>query len=114
MLKSKKTIYLASDHCGFKLKNELIIFLTKLKYNCVDVGNTKHDPIDDYADYAILAASKVAKANSIGILICGSGIGMCIAANKVKGARAFNAASITLSRLAKAHNNTNILLCRNA
>lgn len=105
----KNLIYFASDHNGFKIKKELIAYLEGLKYKCVDVGNTELDKIDDYVDYAEVAGRKVVLGSARGIFICGSGVGMCIAANKVRGVRAFNGASIKLARTSRADDNTNVL-----
>lgn len=98
------TIFLAADHRGFKLKNKLINWLKSEKYQAVDCGNTVLDPEDDYPDFA----SKVAKAllkeksnKALGIVICGSGVGVSIAANRFKGIRCalgFNSSQIKHAR----------------
>ncbi len=82
-------IYIGADHAGFELKKKLKYFLKRLKYNVIDLGNKEFNKDDDYPIFAGRVALKVAKEkNSLGILICGSGQGVCIAANKVKGVRA--------------------------
>ena len=83
-------IYIASDHRGYQLKKELVDFIkTKLDKEIIDLGPDKYDEDDDFVDFAIPLAKKVsADKNLFGILICGTGHGMCIAANKINGARA--------------------------
>jgi len=105
----KKKIYLGSDHGGFKLKEEIKKFLNELNYEYEDLGAKNYEPLDDYPDYAYLVANKVAQNDSYGILICSSGVGMCIAANKVKGIRAVNAYNVEIAKKSREHNNTNIL-----
>ncbi len=86
-----KTIYISSDHGGFELKPQIIDFLVECddEIEIADLGPFELDPEDDYPDYAFPLAEQVAKTEgSIGILICRSGNGMAIAANKVKGIRA--------------------------
>ncbi len=105
----EKKIYLGSDHAGFELKEKLKKWLEKKKISFVDLGNQSLDPLDDYPDYAAKVAKKVVKNRSLGILICGSAQGMCIAANKIKGARAVVPFSLKEARLSKEHNQANIL-----
>lgn len=82
-------IYIASDHGGFELKSELINWLTENDYEVGDMGPFELQPEDDYPQYAFPLAEKVAQESGVlGILICRSGNGMAIAANKVKGIRA--------------------------
>lgn len=103
-------IYLGADHAGFKLKETVKLFLDKLGQPYEDLGNATYEEDDDYPDFAQMVARKVAEnGNNRGILICGSGIGMCIAANKIKGARAVNANNPTLATMARRDNNANIL-----
>lgn len=86
--------YLGADHRGFYLKEKIKKYLKKLKVGFEDLGNKVFDPEDDYSDFASMVAKKVANKKSRGVLICGSGGGVCIAANKIKGiraAQAFNA-----------------------
>ena len=104
-----KKIFISSDHAGYKLKEDIKLFLKKKKYTFVDLG-PNNDSRADYADYAHLVAKKV-KKNKInrGILVCGSGIGMNITANRHKNIRAaqcYNEKSTKLSRL---HNDANII-----
>ena len=102
-------IYLGSDHAGFKLKEKVKCWLVKKKINFVDLGNVKLDKNDDYPDYAEKVAKKVVKEKTLGILLCGSAEGVCIAANKVKGARAVNPHGIIQTLFAKKHEDANIL-----
>jgi len=82
------TIYIGSDHRGLKLKSQLIPWLSKLGHKVVDCGNTIKDPEDDNPDYAFAVTQKLTKdPQARGVLICGSGIGMSIAANRVRGIR---------------------------
>lgn len=81
-------VAIAADHGGFSLKDDLIVRLDKV-YSVIDLGANKFDATDDYPDYAFAVARTVVSGKATrGILICGSGIGACIAANKIKGARA--------------------------
>ena len=103
-------IYLGSDHAGFELKEKLKPYLKKLKYNVTDTGNTKFDKNDDYPIFAARLAIKVSKdKNSRGILICGSGQGVCIVANKIKGIRAAVAEHIKDATLARNDDDCNII-----
>ena len=83
-------IYIGADHRGFKMKEYLKTFLKSQGYNVTDLGNDKYDEGDDYPDFAIAVAEHVAKEyeGSRGILICGSGAGMSITANKLSRIRA--------------------------
>lgn len=82
-------IYLGSDHRGFKLKNHLISFLNDKGYEVADMGNTEFDENDDYPDFASKVANKVLRDydNAKGIVICGSGVGVNVVANKFDGIR---------------------------
>ena len=104
-----KKIFISSDHAGFKLKEVIKIYLEKKKINFQDFGPSNENSVD-YPDYAHKVARKVnSSKKNIGILVCGSGTGMNIAANKHKNVRAaqcFNEKSTKLSRL---HNDANII-----
>jgi len=79
-------IYIGADHRGFPLKETLKAYLATKNYELVDLGASQLEPQDDFVDFAKLVAVKVASdSESFGILLCGSGAGMCIAANKVVG-----------------------------
>ncbi len=104
-----KRVVLASDHAGFKLKEEIKKFLIKKRKKVLDLG-TKNTNAVDYPDYAHLLSKKMKNGkNQFGIVICGSGTGMSMAANKHKNIRAafcYNTKSAKLSRL---HNNANVI-----
>ncbi|MEK6973093.1 MAG: ribose 5-phosphate isomerase B [archaeon] len=104
-------IYIASDHAGFKAKEELKKFLqtAKSEFKLEDLGTNSEESVD-YPDYAKRVAQKVAKEkNSFGILICGTGIGMSIAANKVKGIRAALCHNEFTAKMSRNHNDANVL-----
>ena len=106
---SLKNIYISSDHAGFKLKEIIKKYLIKKKMNYFDLGPYSDRRVD-YPDFAHIVARKVKSSkNNVGILVCGSGMGMNITANKHKNIRAalcFNSKSTKLSRL---HNDANII-----
>lgn len=102
-------IYLGADHAGFHLKEELKKHLKKLGYEYEDLGNKELDPKDDYPDFAAAVAKKVVETNGKGILICATGSGICMAANKTKGARGSVAWDEFTALQAGEHNNANIL-----
>jgi len=82
------TIYLGTDHRGFQLKQKILDLLVEKHFQVVDCGNTILDLKDDYPDYAFAVADKVAAdPESKGIILCGSGVGASVAANKIKGIR---------------------------
>ncbi len=109
-MKTKMKIYLAGDHAGFKLKEKIKKYLKK-HHQIEDFGPLSYIKDDDYPDYTIPLAEAVSKnKQSLGIVIAGSGIGECIAANKVKGTRAVMINEYNkLTTISKAHDNTNIL-----
>ncbi|GIW58773.1 MAG: putative ribose-5-phosphate isomerase B [Candidatus Dojkabacteria bacterium] len=103
-------IYIACDHGGFELKEDIVKFL-KSKHDVEDLGPKDYDPTDDYPDYALKVAKRVASdKNSLGILICRSGNGMVITANKVKGSYAALCFTPEHAEKARNHDNANILV----
>lgn len=104
-----KTIYLGADHAGFELKEKIKSWLKNKRVSFIDCGNLIFDQNDDYPDFAEKVAEVVVKSESLGILICGSGQGMCITANKIRGAQAVIPFSKEEARLSRRHNNANIL-----
>lgn len=102
-----KKIFIAADHAGFSLKKYLITELTKLGYTPVDLGTDSAEKSVDYPDFAQKLAKKL--TTEFGILICGSGIGISIAANRFKHIRAALCHNIKLAKLARAHNDANVL-----
>lgn len=102
-------ISIASDHGGFEQKQELVEYLKAQGHGAVDRG-CDSDASVDYPDYAALVAADVAGSEAeFGILVCGTGIGMAIAANKVDGIRAANVTTPEFAHLAREHNNANVL-----
>ena len=103
-----KKIFIASDHAGYNLKNSIILKLSK-KLKIIDLGPSK-DIAVDYPDFAKKLSKKVnSNKGSFGILICGSGMGMAITANKTKNIRAALCYSEKNTRLSRLHNNANII-----
>jgi ribose 5-phosphate isomerase B len=103
-------IHIGSDHAGLELKAELVQHLTGNGHDVTDHGPHEYDALDDYPDFCIPAAEAVAKdPTSLGIVLGGSGNGEQMAANKVKGIRAALAWSIETAKLAKDHNNANVI-----
>jgi ribose 5-phosphate isomerase B len=103
-------VYLGSDHAGFELKTRLIEWLAGAGYEPVDCGPESYAADDDYPPYVMAAAHAVINdPGSLGIVIGGSGNGEQIAANKIRGVRAALAWSEETARLARLHNNANVL-----
>ena len=103
-------IAIGSDHAGFSLKQELIVALDKAGHAVLDLGTNSSDPVD-YPDFAgAVARSVVSGESDRGILICGSGIGMSIAANRFPGIRAALCLDVETARLSRAHNDSNVLV----
>ncbi|QQQ77622.1 ribose-5-phosphate isomerase [Saccharothrix sp. 6-C] len=103
-------VYLGSDHAGFELKTHLVKHLTDAGHEVVDVGPAAYDAEDDYPPFCIEAARRVvADEGSLGIVIGGSGNGEQIAANKVPGARAALAYSVETAKLAREHNDAQLI-----
>lgn len=102
-------IAIGCDHAGYEYKLGIIDFLHLLGYEVTDFGCNSAESCD-YPDFARPTAESVAKGeHDLGILICGSGIGMSIVANKIRGIRAANCTSPKMAELARQHNNANIL-----
>jgi ribose 5-phosphate isomerase B len=103
-------VYLAADHAGYELKVHLAGHLPTLGYEVVDVGAPAFDPEDDYPAYCLDAGTRVvADPGSLGVVIGGSGNGEQIAANKVPGVRAALAWNTETARLAREHNDANVV-----
>jgi len=103
-----KKIYLASDHAGFDLKEKIKKFFKKIKIKNFDLGCFNKNSVD-YPDYAKKVACRVNKNLGMGLVICGSGIGMSISANRFKKVRAALCNNVEMAILARKHNNANIL-----
>ena len=102
-------IAIASDHGGFELKGVLIDYLTGKGFEMINLGTDTPDSVD-YSDYAEKCAEKVlSKDVDFGIVVCGTGIGISIAANKINGIRCALCHSPETAALAKQHNNANII-----
>jgi len=102
-------IFFGSDHAGFRLKNRLKRFVAALGYEPVDAGSFELDKDDDYPDFVIPAVRAAVKTGSRAIVLGGSGIGECIAANKVRGGRAALAFDAYTARMARVDNDANAL-----
>ena len=106
-------IYIAADHGGYELKEKIKNYLNKKRIGYEDFGTYDCNVKDDYPDYAVKVAQKVAKEkHSKGILICGTGTGMCISANKIKGIRASVIYDKYSAKKAKEDNDVNIICLR--
>lgn len=102
-------IGIASDHRGIKRKEKIIKYLVKKGHAVINYGTNDSNSVD-YPDYAFLIGDKINNQEiDFGILICGTGIGMCIAANKVHNIRCAKIDNVKEARLAKSHNNANVI-----
>tara|TARA_B100001123_G_C14856655_1_gene846328 strand:+ start:129 stop:575 length:447 start_codon:yes stop_codon:yes gene_type:complete len=101
-------IILASDHAGFKLKENIKSFLIKKRNKVLDLGTHNTNSVD-YPIFAHRLSKKIKKKDHMGILVCGSGIGMNIAANRHKNVRAALCYSVKSARLSRQHNNANVM-----
>ncbi len=102
-------VHIATDHAAFELKNYLVQQLERAGHDVVDHGAESYDALDDYPTFIIPCAEAVADESGIGIVLGGSGNGEQIAANKVRGIRAALAYNSELARLAREHNDANII-----
>ena len=104
-------IYLGADHRGFKLKEFLKSYLVQVGHRVLDMGNYHYDKDDDYPDFAVPVARKVNEdpENARGILLCGSGVGIDVAANRFKNVRSVLASSAEQARSSRNDVDTNIL-----
>ena len=104
-----RKIFISSDHAGFKLKEAIKVYLSKKKLTFQDLGPHNDDRVD-YPDYAHKVAKRVKIGkNNIGILVCGSGMGMNIAANRHKNIRAAQCFNLKSTKLSRLHNDANII-----
>lgn len=103
-------IIIGSDHAGIELKKKIISYLYSKKIDYADVTNFDSQEGDDYPDIAEIVCKKVLeRQNNFGIAICGTGIGVSIACNKVRGIRAALCTDIYMAEMARRHNNANVL-----
>ncbi|NKB50073.1 MAG: ribose 5-phosphate isomerase B [Alphaproteobacteria bacterium] len=106
---NKITVAMASDHAGFALKEELKAELAELGLDCLDLGTDSLESVD-YPDFGrAVADALVGGRADRGVLVCGTGIGISIAANRVSGIRAAVCQDATTARLAREHNDANVL-----
>ena len=104
-----KNVYIANDHAAVDLKNELCDYIESLGFHVINLGTDEKASVN-YPEYAEKAAKAVlADPGSLGVLICGTGIGIGIAASKVKGIRVCTCSDVYSAELSKRHNNSNIL-----
>ena len=104
-----KKVSLASDHAGFSLKERIKKFLIKKKIKVIDLGPKNNNSVD-YPDYAKKLGNRIKlRKSDVGILVCGSGTGMAISANKIKTIRAAVCYNLRSTRLSRQHNNANII-----
>mgnify|MGYP001049725432 FL=1 len=102
-------IYLGADHGGFALKEHVKAFLTGLGHEVTDVGTDSEESVD-YPDFAAVVGEAVASGEAdLGVLVCGTGLGMAIAANKIPGVRAVQASDPEMAHMARLHNDANVL-----
>lgn len=104
------TLYIGSDHRGFELKNALLSFFKEKKINAIDTGNLEYNATDDYPDIAKKVADSVLHNDrALGVIICGSGAGACIAANRLHGIRAVETHDPKIAEASRRDDDTNIL-----
>jgi len=104
-----KKICIASDHAGFNLKESIKDFLINKNISIIDLGPINDNSVD-YPDYAKKLSNRIKlKKSNIGILVCGSGTGMAMSANKIKGIRAAVCYNVRSTRLSRQHNDANII-----
>jgi ribose 5-phosphate isomerase B len=103
-------IAIGSDHAGFDQKARLADYLTEHGHTVADIGCTNGEDSVDYPDFALVVGNAVSSGDAdFGVLVCGTGIGMAIAANKVAGVRAANVTDPGFAKLAREHNDANIV-----
>lgn len=103
-------IAIGSDHAGYELKEHLREWLKERGLEVTDLGPVCFDPADDYPDFASEVAQSVARQEAaLGIVICSTGVGSCIAANKVRGVRAALCHDTFCARMSRSHNDANVL-----
>ena len=101
-------IILASDHAGFELKEIIKRYLIKKRKKILDLGTSNNNSVD-YPDFAHMLSKKIKSKRQLGILVCGSGIGMDMAANRHKNIRAALCYSAKATKLSRQHNNANVM-----
>jgi len=103
-------IIIGADHGGFELKEKIKKYFDENKISYYDIGAKEENSEDNFPEIAIPLAKKVAQGEyEKGILVCGSGVGVCMAANRIKGVRAVNCFSEEIAKLSRQHNDSNVL-----
>jgi len=103
-------VAVGSDHAGFEQKKRILAHLAEEGRDAIDMGTTSGDESVDYPDLAVRVARAVADGDAdYGVLVCGTGVGMAMVANKVDGVRAANVTDPEFARLARAHNDANVV-----
>jgi len=102
-------VFLAGDHAGYELRQYLARRLYEWGHDVVDLGSANATDSVDYPDYAVAAAERVGRGEGVGVLVCGTGMGVSMAANKVPGVRAARCTDTFSARMARAHNDANVL-----
>ena len=106
---AKVKIYTGSDHAGFELRGRVVAHLRALGFEVEDLGTPTAESTD-YPDWAAAVGRAVRDhRGTVGVLVCGTGLGVCMAANKIHGIRAADAWSVEAARLSRAHNDANVL-----
>ena len=101
-------IIIGSDHAGLWLKQECFIYLKDKEISVQDLGTNSEESCD-YPEFAVKVSQGVLETNSLGILICGTGLGMCMTANRISNIRAALCTNEIMAKMARKHNNANIL-----
>ena len=102
-------LFTGSDHAGFELRGRMVAHLRALGFEVEDLGSPSAESTD-YPDWAAAVGRAVREhEGSLGVLVCGTGLGVCMAANKIHGVRAVDIWSVEAARLSRAHNNANVL-----
>ncbi len=109
MSSNGKKIIIASDHAGYEVKTKLIHFLSELDYTINDLGCNSSQKSVDYPDFTSNLARNLTSESQIGILVCGSGIGVSIGANRHKHIRAALCTNKEMAKLSRQHNNANVI-----
>ncbi|ARR00803.1 ribose 5-phosphate isomerase B [Campylobacter porcelli] len=102
-------VYIASDHAGYEAKMQTKNILESMGLSVVDLGTNSASSSVDYPDFATLVASSIKSSDEFGVLICGSGIGISIAANRFSHIRCALSHNATVARLSREHNDANVL-----
>jgi ribose 5-phosphate isomerase B len=106
---TRPKLFTGSDHAGFDLRGRMVAHLRALGFEVEDLGSPSAESTD-YPDWAAAVGRAVRDhAGSLGLLVCGTGLGICIAANKIHGVRAVDIWSVEAARLSRAHNDANVL-----